>query len=476
MVRPRWALRGVAIALGACVLLLALAGPAVAAWTSRLERDVLEAVRSAGFDEVLDGRGPAAPSAPWYPRIAHVPQVEVAVLDLNRANRVRDAAHVLLSRDHPRGVVAPLDRRLRSEAVRYRRWDQRRWDGDGVAWDDPWAPGSDVVSGREDAPIEFMLPYPASVLKVMVAHGIVRLVDQGRISLADELAYPGGGGALCGDAATRTVGGWMEEMITISDNKATCALILRLHQLDAVDALNDHFAAIGLPSLRLEGTNPTTGAGWNPGSISMGALDTAKLFWLIDGAPGVLWRTPDGDAVRASVLSASSRELLKSLYARQGFKEVLATTNWCGHTLGASFPNPDEPYPPAGIPAATPAEFIQPDGTVTVGGIPYPRPVAPCDDAAEVLFSHKTGLTFNFGADAGYVHELPGAARRDYVIAVITNLGNRYTDPVMNTASTDPRGPAGCWTPSDVCYSAAFARLGRAVDEALTRGGRRPRR
>jgi D-alanyl-D-alanine carboxypeptidase len=30
---------------------------------------------------------------------------------------------------------------------------------------------------------DFMVPYPASVLKVMVAYGVLRLVDQDRIEL-----------------------------------------------------------------------------------------------------------------------------------------------------------------------------------------------------------------------------------------------------------------------------------------------------
>jgi hypothetical protein len=102
----------------------------------------------------------------------------------------------------------------------------------------------------------------------------------------------------------------------------------------------------------------------------------------------------------------------------------------------------------------------------------YDQQVGPCNARAEVVFSHKTGLLYNAGADAGFVHELPGERRRDHVIAVFTNLGNRFTDPVMNTASTDPAGPFGCWTERDVCYAEAFARLGAEIDRRLQRGGR----
>jgi len=447
---------------------LTFMAPAASASSANLGQTVLDAVRSAGFKDMLDGDPAANATAPWYPQIANEPQLDITILDLNAANGVRAAANVLLSRDHPNGVLVPVGSNLSSKEIRYKRWSQARWDGTGgVSWSDPYAPGTDVVPGREGASYEFMLPYPASVLKVMVAHGIMRQVDAGTISLDDSFSYPGGGGGLCGGASTRTVNQWMQNMITVSDNKSTCAMILRLHQLNEIGALNQHFIDIGLPSLQLNGTSSVNGAGWSPGQISMGSLDTAKLMWLTDGGPGVLWRTAGGDPVTNTVLSATSRAFLKDIYARQGFNEVLSTTNWCGKTLGSNFTDPTGLYPAAGIPSPAPAEFILPDGTVEAGGIPYGQPVGPCNDAAEVLFSHKTGLTYNFGADAGYAHELDGQRNRDYVISVITNLGNRYADPIMNTALTDPAGPFGCWTDSDICYSEAFAKFGKSIDDAL---------
>jgi hypothetical protein len=263
----------------------------------------------------------------------------------------------------------------------------------------------------------------------------------------------------------------MTEMITVSSNRATCAMLLKLHELDKVDALNEHFYEIGLPSLEITGTNAETGGSWNPGQISMGSLDTAKLMWLADGGPGTLWRTPAGVPITQDLLSASSREFLKGLYANQGFNEVISTTNWCGNTLGANFPDSERVYPPQGIPTPVPEEFIV-DGEAEVDGIPYGRPVAPCNDAAEVLFSHKTGLTTNAGADAGYVHALEGKPRRDYAVAVITNLGNRFTDQVMNTSLTNPL-VFGCWTDMVICYSEAFAKFGKSIDDAL-KANRKP--
>jgi hypothetical protein len=201
-----------------------------------LEQRVLEAVQSAGFDRVLDGdRGPN-PTAPWYEQIAHTPQVDVAVIKLNGANRATDAVNVLMSRDYPRGVVVPLGRDYETSAVRYRKWNLERWEDneDGVRWTDPWPASEDIVPGRENAPINFMTPYPASVLKVMVAYGISRLVDKGRMRLDAPVTYTVASGQNCyaPDAdTTETVRQWMTLMITESSNVATCALIQQLHQL-----------------------------------------------------------------------------------------------------------------------------------------------------------------------------------------------------------------------------------------------------
>ena len=465
----------------ACLLAFAAAAPAAHARNpasnapkpSKLEAQILDAVRDAGFDEVLDGW--AAPNAapPWYPKIPFTPQVDVAVFDLSPSNRVREAVNVLMSRDYPQGVLVPIGKDLDSSAVRYRKWDASRWfEQSGKSWSDPYAAGEDVVPGREGAPLEFMIPYPASVLKVLVAYGVLRLVDDGTLTLETPVTYTRAQGASCyrpSSDTTTTVREWMTVMITESSNVATCALIKLLHDTNEIDDLNAYFASVGLPSLRLENTN-ANGGSWSSGrGIHMGGLDTAKLMWLVDGAPGVLWRAPSGRKVTNAELSDSSRDFFKYLLSEQGFNEVLSTTNWCGATLGAGFPDPGRVYPQPGIPNATPDRFILDDGTVEVEGVPYGQPVAACNAAAEVEFSHKTGLVSFAGADAGFVHELPGAERRDYVIAVFTNIGNRFTDPVMNTSSTLPEGPYGCWTERDVCYSESFAKLGASIDRIMQR-------
>jgi beta-lactamase class A len=449
-----------------------LIAPAVLAKSALLERELLGAVRSVAFDDVIDF-GPVEDACCPSParRTAHPPNVDVAVIELGPSGRLRQAANVLQSRDYPAGVVVPIDENLGASAVRFRRWDIDRWNGgtfasDGTqssskGWKDGpgLTPADDIVPGRESAPLEFMAPYPASLFKLMVAFHVLRLVDRGVVDLDARYAYDVP--ASCGGEAARTETnrGWLEAMITASNNQATCALLRQLHELAEIDAMNEELRELGLGTLQVNGTSPDTGGRWQPGEIHMTALDTARLLWLIEGAPGVLWRGEDGRPVTARVLSDASRDLLKQLLAEQGLNEALSTSNWCGLD-----------YPAPGIPQLVPGRWIDArDGTVSVEDRHFGRDVRPCNARAEVTFAHKTGLTYNYGSDGGIVRSLPGRAARRYVIVFISNLGSRYGDSGVAGAS-----PVPC-TDSGVCYTEKIARLGRKVDD-LFAGRGRPRR
>ena len=151
----------------------------------------------------------------------------------------------------------------------------------------------------------------------------------------------------------------------------------------------------------------------------------------------------------SELLTDRSRRFLLSLLEQQGLHEVLSTTNWCGL-----------PYPGQGIPARVPERWIGVDGTVTVDGIRYGCDVRPCNAAAQVSFAHKTGLTENYGSDAGIVTALPGQDGRRYIVAIFTNLGYRFSD-ASRAADVIPPGT----DESGVCYSQKFAELGRAIDD-----------
>lgn len=142
-------------AAAAVVAIAAVAGLAIAPVASadnrgqsRLERLVLSSLRSAGFTEVIDGNATFP-----YPQIAHTPNIDVGVIRLDKKGRPREAVNALMSRDYPRGVLAPIGKDLRSVGVRFRAWNLNRFDGaNGFTWTTPpFTAADDVVAGRERA-------------------------------------------------------------------------------------------------------------------------------------------------------------------------------------------------------------------------------------------------------------------------------------------------------------------------------------
>ncbi|MEW6476540.1 MAG: serine hydrolase [Actinomycetota bacterium] len=425
----------------------------------QLEAALLEAVRAQHFERVVDF-GPvegACPGSPWCPRpaatIAHPPNIDLAVIALDRTGRPRAVANVLFSRDYPDGIAAPVDDNLEAGGVRWRRWNPDRWNGgtfsetDGsrtttVGWKDnpPLTAEDDIVPGREQAPVEFMSPYPASTFKLLVAFHTLRLVDRGTVEL------------------DRTTAELLDRMMTESDNDSAKALLKKLHDLGEVDAMNAGLRELGLATLQVNGTDPATGAKWGIGQITMTSLDTVRLLLLINGGPGVLWRTPEGKPVRAdNVLSRDSRAILLGLLADQGWNDVLTTSNWCGR-----------PYPTEGIPSLVSERWVDPrTGTVAVGGKAFGQDVRPCNERAEVSFAHKTGFTYNYLSDAGIVRSFAGPGG-DYIVVMMSNLGYRYADP----RQADVTQPVCDDDPSDdvgVCYTEKFAALGASIDAILRR-------
>ncbi|MET9019934.1 serine hydrolase [Actinopolymorpha sp. NPDC004070] len=399
-------------------------------------------------------------------RNRRTPVVDVAVIELGPDGRPTAVADVVLSKDYPRGSVVPVDDHLETSEMRWRRWNTEEWEAG--------SPGSvDVVPGRENASMEAMSPYPASVLKLMVAFGILRLVDRGVLELDETVRYrPAYSTSGCGGPGQAQLHTWLDRMITVSDNRATCVLVKKLHDLGEVKRLNATFQDLGLHTLQIRGTNPATGGEWV--GMSMTALDTARLLLIVaDSAgrgglrssaprtgaaeasgnapsgPGILWRTSSGRGVTTSVLKQSSRAYFARLLAAQGLNQALSTSNWCGRD-----------YPARGIPQRVPKRWIDPvDGTVTVGYRVYGQDVRPCNRRAEVEFAHKTGRTSQAGADAGIVTSLPSAPVRRYVVAVFTNLGLRFAD------AHKPPNPPGVFA---VPFTEKLAKLGLRIDQIMT--------
>lgn len=415
---------------------------------AELGAELRDIVNAAAFETVVDfqydtKRGPA-------PQVANHPNVDVAVIKLDDEGTPVASANVLFSRDFPDGKVVDLDEGFAPSGVDWRAWDLDRWDGD---WDAPWPKGSRLVP--ETSGDDFMVPYPASTFKLLVAFHTLRLIEDDEIAPNREYDYRQRNGKTClgntkeFSASTATL---LDRMITYSSNKATCALLQQLHSLDQMKPMNDSFLKLGLPTLQVKGTDAGAGGTWTPGKISMTAIDTARLLLLVNGVDGVAWQTESGRSVRADqVLGPRYQKWLRQLLGDQGFHEVLSTTNWCGAE-----------YPVQGMPALVPERWIDPDdGTVKVGPIPYGYDVRPCNEVAEVRFLHKTGLTENYGSDAGIVKPLAGEDGSQYIVTVFSNLGYRYSDASQAESDGFP-----CFN-SGVCYTEKFAMIGEAIDAAL---------
>lgn len=265
-------------------------------------------------------------------------------------------ANVLFSREHPQGVVALIGRDAGAvQNITYLQDLQGVGEqaGQSIAWAPgadwatlPWQPLQRTAAAPKDAAApsaeahRFPAPYPASLLKLMVAVGLGLALDRGLIK-----AWPAA----------------LEAMMTLSDNDATNACVKALHAAGAVALLNHRLGEVGLGTLQLNGTRPDGGwrnaDGAGVGHIHMTAWDTVRLLWLLDAAaPPTPW-LPFG----TRLLSDAARGELHAVLRRQKIDAVLSSGGLRRH--------------PGWVP-----------------GLP---------DAPS--FAHKTGTTENYAADAGIV-------------------------------------------------------------------------
>lgn len=343
-----------------------------------LAQALLQAVRDQRFELTADSMQGGAP-------VGVHPSIDLAVAGFP-VNGAPVYANVLFSREHPQGLVADIA--AAAGPVRNIRFvaDQQDAEGNSIAW----LPGSDwqqmhwlPLTG--DCGEQFVAPYPASLLKLMVLVGVARLVDADRSAWTQPLHYL---------SQTRPVGDWAFDMMTISCNTATSALVAHLHAVGALAAdhneLHDLFESLGLYGLRLANTAADGGwgnaAGAGVGQLQMTAWDSLRLLWLIDDqAPPALWLPAD----RPPLLGASHAHVMHCL-REQRLHEILSSS------------------------AIT-------DMPGWVSGIP-------CGPDGDVSFAHKTGNTDNYSANAGIVHGI-APAQRHYLIAMTSNLGRRYAPP-----------------------------------------------
>ena len=292
-----------------------------------------------------------------------IPSIDLAVVTFDRAGP--RWANVLFSREHPQGVVADIGsdagtpRNIRFDA------DIQDAAGNSVAW----LPGSNWAhlpwrhlhgSGSH----RFVAPYPASLLKLMVAVGVALAVDEGLCAWPDALT----------------------PMITVSDNDATDTCVALLHRVGWLPLrLNAKFSSLGLSTLQIN--NTTAKGGWRNGDgagvgqIHMTAWDTARLLWLLDAdAPPAPW-LPAGTP---PMLKPASRDRLRAALAAQTLDEILSS------------------------------------GALRAAANPVPGWVPGLPDAP--AFAHKTGTTQNYASDAGIVK----TPQVHYIVALLSSLGSRY--------------------------------------------------
>ncbi|MBW8779196.1 MAG: serine hydrolase [Burkholderiales bacterium] len=330
--------------------------------------DLAQALRAAvlaqRFETTPDSLQAGAP-------VGVMPSIDLAVAVFPRGG-APVAANVLFSREHPQGLVARFAGPGAAVDNIAFKADVRNAAGDSYAW----LPGADW--SQMDFPAwfgtgpRFVAPYPASLLKTMVATGIGRLVDAGRSDWTLPLSY---------DGKTRPVADWLFDMITVSSNEATSALVAHLHARGAIrcehgrevhNELHDLFATEGLPGLMLANTQPDggwgNGAGAGVGQIQMTAWDALRLMWRLDAdAPP-----------QPPLVSAASRAVIRRALDEQKLHHILSSESL------------------REVPGWVP-------------GIPS-------------RFAHKTGFTQNYSSDAGIVHD----GDLHYLVAVTTSLGGRH--------------------------------------------------
>jgi hypothetical protein len=290
-----------------------------------------------------------------------------------------------------------------------------------------------------------MSPYPASLFKLPVAYLVLEQVDAGALPLA---------------AVRRP----LRRMLSVSDNQATRDLLRLLAEGPGLAAINQRLRQLGLETIQLGGIDPATGGNWQLGKITMTALDSVKLLWLLHNRDRsrVLWHNAAGAPVRRSLSPTARRLLLRDL-GNQAFHEALSTSNFGGQQ-GRNGVQP-------GIPARVPQRWIDPaSGVVRFPSdgdtIDYGQDVRPFNRAgASRRFAHKTGITYNFGSDAGLVRPLPGQPGARYAIALLSNLGYRYADARF----ADRRSYPVFDSPGPIAYTQEIPRLGRHVDGLLQR-------
>ena len=143
-----------------------------------LPRSLLRAVQALDFASTTDNWHGGAP-------LTHFPSIDLAVACFAPGRRAR-WANVLFSREQPQGLIAHIDGAAGpARNIRFDR-DVQDAKGNSIAWQSgrhwkqiPWQP---LAGTARPGTVHFVAPYPASLLKLMVAVGVGLAMDSGAIT------------------------------------------------------------------------------------------------------------------------------------------------------------------------------------------------------------------------------------------------------------------------------------------------------
>jgi hypothetical protein len=425
--------------------------------SKKLSKYILNALLNSGFNKLVyynnrDSSGTALPSP-------FLPQVDLSVIEISKNNKILAACNILYDRDHPEGYEVQLNRRTitANNQVSFNVWREERWINPEL-WNKPPA-AIDVITNPPNPIFSFMLPYPASCLKTMIAFIFMTLVDEGKIKLNSIITYQETG---CPPAPnnipkSNLLSVWLTQMITISENFDQKVLLQYLYLNNELKNSQDKFNNLGLNALKFGPTlNPKCGQNSYDGFFGMGSIDTSKLLLIIFGVTGVLWTTLDGKKICADkVLSKKSQKFLQNILYNNAFAEVLNPVGLCG-----------SPYKIQGFKTCVPPQFIGANNNLVV---PLPEigfildfgyDMSNCLKKANTRFAHNTGLTDFAGGDHGYVSKCKKCNKK-YIITIHTSAGKNFADPELANAK-----PNAC-DEYNICYSNAFPKIANYINKLL---------
>ena len=423
----------------------------------KLSKYMLNGLLNSGFNNLVyynnrDSDGTALPSP-------FLVQVDLSVIEISKKNKIIGACNILYDRDNPEGYEVKLDRKTitANDQISFNIWREDRWK-DPVLWNKPPAP-IDVITDPPNPKLRFMLPFPASCLKTMVAFTCMTLVDEGKLTLYSIITYqekdceP----APAGVPKSNYLGVWLNQMITISENFSASVLLQYLYLANELEKSQDKFNNIGLNALKFgPPLIPECGKNWYDGFFAMGANDTSKLLLIIFGVCGKLWTTLDGKQIYANeILSKKSQKFLQNLLYNYAFAEVLNPVGLCG-----------SPYKIQGFQTKVPPQFIGSNNHLVVYlpeddfTLDFGYDMSSCLKEANTQFAHKTGLTEFAGGDHGYVRTIKHCNKK-YIITLHTSAGSKFADPELANAKPD-----AC-TEYGICYSNAFSKIADNINKLL---------